>query len=94
MSKVDYVRRRMREGDDGRHFCHWPGCQTKVPPALWGCRKHWFTLPKRLRDKIWRTFRAGQEVSKTPSTEYQEAAREVQDWIADHDRMMGQGRLV
>jgi len=24
-----------------------------VPPKMWGCKKHWFKLPKSLRDKIW-----------------------------------------
>ena len=63
------------------HTCHWPGCETRVPPAMWGCKGHWFALPKRLRDRIWATYRRGQEVTKTPSPEYMEAAREVQDWI-------------
>ncbi len=31
-----------------------------------------------------RTFRPGQEESKTPSREYIEAARAVQDWIAEN----------
>ena len=43
---------------------------------------HWYALPKRLRDKIWATYRPGQEITKTPSVEYLAAAREVQDWIA------------
>ena len=63
------------------HTCHWPGCETRVPTAMWGCKGHWFALPKRLRDRIWATYRRGQEVTKTPSPEYMEAAREVQDWI-------------
>lgn len=64
------------------HHCHWPTCNKEVPPSMWGCAKHWFTLPKPLRDKIWRTYRAGQEISKDPSDEYMEAAMEVQAWIA------------
>lgn len=49
---------------------------------MWDCRKHWFALPKPLRDKIWRTYVPGQEITKTPSVEYLAAAREAQDWIA------------
>lgn len=49
---------------------------------MWGCRPHWFTLPKPLRDRIWATYRPGQEVTKTPSPAYLEAAHAVQAWIA------------
>lgn len=63
------------------HTCHWRNCKTEVPPHMWGCRRHWFMLPKKLRDKIWATYRKGQEVTKTPSKEYLEAADRVQEWI-------------
>ena len=79
--KADYVR---SQPGDGRHCCHWPGCQALVPPAMWGCRRHWYRLPQLLRSKIWRTYRPGQEITKTPSRAYVAVAREVQDWIAKH----------
>lgn len=44
--------------------------------------KHWMRLPKRLRDKIWATFRPGQETNWTPSREYVKVAKEVQLWIS------------
>jgi hypothetical protein len=65
------------------HHCHWPGCDREVPPAMWGCRAHWFQLPATLRTLIWRTYRPGQEDTATPSLEYLAAARAVQNWIAD-----------
>lgn len=49
---------------------------------MWGCKGHWFALPKHLRDRIWATYRRGQEVTKRPSPEYIEAAIAVQKWIA------------
>lgn len=64
------------------HTCHWPGCGKAVPPSMWGCKAHWFKLPKALRDRIWATYRPGQEISKTPSDSYIEAAKAVQKWIA------------
>lgn len=64
-----------------KHTCHWPGCQTEVLPRMWGCRHHWFSLPRRLRDRIWATYVPGQEVTKTPSAEYLEAAAAVERWI-------------
>jgi hypothetical protein len=66
------------------HHCHWPGCKVAVPPKMWGCKSHWFRLPKALRNRIWATYRPGQEITKTPSPAYIEAAKSVQQWIADN----------
>lgn len=63
------------------HTCHWPDCPKAVPPKMWGCRDHWYRLPRPLRDRILRSYRPGQEVDKRPSQEYLNAARAVQDWI-------------
>lgn len=81
------------QGQTRQHTCHWPGCSAQVPPALWGCRKHWMTLPVELRDLIWKTYRPGQEVDRSPSREYLDAAAKVQEWIR---RRQGpaQGRLL
>jgi hypothetical protein len=68
------------------HHCHWPGCQVEVPPRMWGCRAHWYRVPQRLRNRIWNTYVPGQEISKTPSPEYIEAAMAVQAWIAEQSR--------
>lgn len=67
------------------HTCHWPECGRAVPPKMWGCKEHWFRLPKYLRDKIWATYKPGQEITKTPSPKYIAAAKEVQAWIADQN---------
>jgi hypothetical protein len=80
-NKVEYVQRQKQTRP---HKCHWPGCQANCKPAFWGCRKHWFTLPQRLRLKIWETYKIGQEVSMTPSKAYLKAAEEAQKWIAGY----------
>lgn len=80
-SKAAYVR---RQGQSRNHTCHWPGCQRQVPPAMWGCKPHWFKLPKHLRDRIWDTYEIGQERSMTPSDDYLDAALAVQVWIDEH----------
>lgn len=85
-AKADHVRTKMREGRAGNHHCHWPGCPRTVPPAQWGCTSHWYSLPMYLRRKIWRSYRIGQEDSKTPSREYIAVAQEVQTWIRDHGK--------
>jgi hypothetical protein len=64
-----------------RHTCHWPGCEEKVPPKLWGCKDHWYRLPVALRRRIEQTYRPGQETDKRPSQAYINAARAVQEWI-------------
>ena len=81
-SKPNYVRRQRQTRN---HACHWPGCERQVPPAMWGCKPHWFALPRHLRARIWATYEIGQEVSMTPSDAYLTAARDVQDWIAATD---------
>ena len=51
---------------------------------MWGCRPHWYTLPKTLRSKVWAAYVPGQEITKTPTEEYVAVAREVQRWIDSH----------
>jgi hypothetical protein len=63
------------------HHCHWPGCTVAVPPKLWGCKPHWYRLPKPIRDRIWATYRPGQERDKNPSPEYIAAARAAREWV-------------
>lgn len=79
--KVKYVK---SQGQDRDHHCHWPGCTKQVPPARWGCFKHWMMLPTYLRHKIWAAFRPGQEKTMTPSAEYVAVARETQEWIKNN----------
>jgi hypothetical protein len=40
-------------------------------------------LPKRLRDRIWATYRPGQERDKRPSSEYMEAFAASTAFIRD-----------
>jgi hypothetical protein len=69
------------------HTCHWPGCQTPVLPAMWGCTRHWFALPKNIRTRIWQTYRPGQEISKEPSEPYIKATQAARDWIETEQAM-------
>lgn len=78
--KVAHV---LRSRQTRGHTCHWPGCNAQVPPAMWGCRKHWFALPKALRDAVWRAYVPGQEERMDPSDEYMAVAERVQTWIRE-----------
>lgn len=79
--KADYVR---SQGQTRNHTCHWPGCEKQCPPAMWGCKPHWFKLPKWLRDKVWAAYEPGQEATMDVSTEYLDVADEVQKWIEEN----------
>lgn len=37
---------------------------------MFACKPHWFSLPKPMRDAIWREYRPGQERDKQPSLRY------------------------
>jgi len=69
-----------------KHTCHWAGCDKEVPPSMWGCKTHWFTLPKHLRDRVWGEYKPGQEITKTPSKGYMEVIKEVDDWIREYKK--------
>ena len=86
MSKASYVQSQKQSRP---HTCHWPSCSKQVPPAMWGCKPHWFKLPKYLRDKIWATYRLGQEIDMSPSEEYLKVADEVQAWV--REQLKGKG---
>lgn len=88
--KADHVR---QAGDPGGHTCHWPGCAKRVKPALWGCSKHWFTLPPRFRARIWACYRIGQEDDKRASADYLAVAREVEAWATEYERRRLDGEL-
>lgn len=67
------------------HECHWPGCGKQVPPKMWGCRPHWFALPSVIRGRILATYVPGQEITKTPSAAYLEAALQARRWCEKQD---------
>ena len=80
-SKADHVRAARQPRP---HTCHWPGCEKQVKPAMWGCRKHWYTLPQSIRTAIWAAYRPGQEDDGKPSNAYLLAADEAQQWIREY----------
>lgn len=86
MAKPAKVRHVLRSKQSRKHGCHWPGCKKQVPPAMWGCRPHWFALPKALRDRIWATYAPKQEETQRPSREYVAAARAIRKWIKEFCR--------
>ena len=60
---------------DGLHSCPWPGCEERVPRHLWGCRDHWFALPRDLRQQCSWAWRYG-----TVSA-HMEALETIDSWL-------------
>lgn len=80
--KVDYVLNEARKPDKSGHHCHAEGCDAKVPPAMFMCKRHWFKVPTRLRNKIWDLYEPGQEITKDPTNFYVLAALEAIEAVA------------
>ncbi|WP_337175400.1 hypothetical protein [Paludisphaera sp.] len=60
--------------------CCWPGCGAVVPASMWGCKAHWFRLPKSIRDRIWAAYRRGQEEDGSFSPRYAEAFKAAREF--------------
>ncbi len=56
------------------HHCHARGCGVATKPEMLMCRRHWFMVPKPIRDRVWATYRVGQCDDKQPSSEWHAAA--------------------
>lgn len=67
------------------HTCHATACEVAVPPAMWGCRRHWYMVPKPIRDRVWKHYRAGQEEDWKPTWAYLVAAREAVIAVAEKE---------
>lgn len=67
------------------HQCHATGCDVAVPPEMFMCKKHWYQLPKILRDDIWRYYRPGQCDDWKISHAYVQAAKRAVRFIADKE---------
>lgn len=69
------------------HICHATGCKVPVPPRMFMCKRHWFRMPKSMRDEIWAVYVPGQEISKTPTREYLEVARRCVSYLERIEEM-------
>lgn len=67
------------------HTCHALGCTKAVPPKMFMCRSHWFSLPKPMREAVWAVYVNGQEIRKDPTPEYLAVTREAIDYVAKRE---------
>lgn len=56
------------------HTCHAPLCQVIVAPEMLMCRLHWYRVPRKLRNRVWATYRVGQCDDWQITREYARAA--------------------
>ena len=75
------------------HHCHATNCSKKVPPNLFMCRRHWYTLPEEMRKLIWATYRPGQEDDKSPSRDYCIIAKTCVEYIAKQEGVKADTQL-
>jgi hypothetical protein len=64
------------------HTCHVPDCNVSVAPRFLMCGPHWAVVPKTLQRAVLQRYRPGQEIDKSPSPEYLEAARAAINEVA------------
>lgn len=69
----------LREGS--MHECPYPMCEAQVPAAMFACRSHWYSLPKPIRNDIWRAYADGEGIH---SDELAEAHGRARIWWAEN----------
>lgn len=57
--------------------CAAVGCGAKISPQLLMCRKHWFIVPKSIRDRVWANYVRGQEKRLDATDAYMAAYHEA-----------------
>lgn len=68
-----------------KHVCHAKKCKVEVPPKMLMCRKHWYMVPKKIQQRVWKHYVPGQEISKTPTRKYLKAAQAAVDAVAERE---------
>lgn len=67
------------------HHCHARNCREAVPPKMFMCRRHWYMVPKALRDAVWAAYVPGQENRKDPTSRYLVIAETAISYVAMHE---------
>ena len=81
--------------------CAVASCGERVRPGQLMCKPHWFSLPKALRDDVWRTWRRVQRWAGSPIdarlkeiAAYREAVRAATDHFATPADAFGRREAV
>ena len=71
------------------HHCHAVGCDAVTDPKLFMCARHWRMVPAHFQQRIWATYRRGQESDKRVSRDYLDAARAARRAVAIKEHKLG-----
>lgn len=52
-------------------------CEAEVKPSMLMCKRHWFMVPKRIRDRVWRAWRGLRSDRPHSQAEYDQAVLEA-----------------
>lgn len=67
--------------------CYWNGCTVTVPASMLMCRRHWFALPRSLRNRVWSAYEPGQEENLAAITdEYRTVLEEVKRFVQEAEK--------
>lgn len=61
-----------------KRTCRAPGCTAQVAPSKGMCRRHWFQVPKPIRDSIWHWYRRYRDKSISPEEQI-DAIRQLRE---------------
>ncbi len=62
--------------------CPFTGCDAVVPSELFGCRKHWRSMPKDLKARIWKLY----DAYRAGEIEIRELSKQQADVVAECER--------
>lgn len=68
------------------HQCVARGCTRLVGQAHLMCGHHWRRVPRKLRQRIWGTWRPGQQYDHDPSPDFVHAVRLAILTVAQKER--------
>ena len=52
-------------------------CEARVSSDMLACRPHWYQLPKEIRDRVWATWRSGDDAG------HDQAVMDAVSWYRD-----------
>jgi hypothetical protein len=67
----------MNDAHNNVHTCPGPDCGRIVSNGQLACRRHWYQVPKPLRDRVWAAWRDGEGALTREHMDAVEAAIET-----------------
>ncbi len=64
------------------HNCAIPDCGARIPTSMLMCRRHWFMVPRPLRDRVNDAWSIAPDMRALESPEYMAARQEAIDAVA------------